>query len=670
MKYAISFQIVFFLFTLGTLGQRQWRQLTVEDGLSSDRVHSILQSENGAVWIGTDKGIDRYNGIFESNPTNGAVDTFFELASGQIIACCLGKWNQRSLYLFNGKDWKSIDVFNDLYISDLPEFIIEANRKIWVATRNGLVSFDGIKWEQYDTDVSVEWLVKTSDGQIWTENWRTGLMSFDGQNWKSEFETENSLLDLANTNTVIVDSNSKILMGTDLGLFQYDPFLNSVTDLKLGKISVTEILQATDHTLWVGTAQGLYKLNGKKWQLSLPGQSITTIQQADNGQIWVGTTSGLYRLDTGKLVQELAIEINCIAELSDGTLMVGGPRGLKLLQIQEDLSRWGLQPLVGKMIVGFLKTSNGVLWCRTDAGILSFDEGRWTNQTLSRGLSVAASWDSMGNIYEAEDGGIWFNVAPVYSYKNGIFTSHNTSVWARFVSGTDDGNIWIGGSGVGGLYQYDGTSWTLLKGYGGSPNSVVVPLTLYQTTDGVIWVHGEQGLWSYDGTRWDEHLKVSGEVVLEDNAGILWVGSSDGIYQLAADGKWTKSIQSGYIRMIEQTSRGGLAAVDQNGGLLTYDGQRWSKHPSYGTDRLYRNNWGKGFVEHPDGVFWLATDKGLRRIEDDFWYDLTVYNGLPSNSVHTVEKDDQGNLWVGTDNGLMQYTPPLKQNPPVIQFLQ
>ncbi|MAT74598.1 hypothetical protein CMK14_05525 [Candidatus Poribacteria bacterium] len=88
--------------------------------------------------------------------------------------------------------------------------------------------------------------------------------------------------------------------------------------------------------------------------------------------------------------------------------------------------------------------------------------------------------------------------------------------------------------------------------------------------------------------------------------------------------------------------------------FASFDGQKLSIHPSskHGNAQ-YRNVHGDGFAESP-AVF-LATNKGLRRIEGDAWYDLTVADGLPNNSVWCVMADNQGYLWIGTEKGVIRY---------------
>ena len=103
--------------------------------------------------------------------------------------------------------------------------------------------------------------------------------------------------------------------------------------------------------------------------------------------------------------------------------------------------------------------------------------------------------------------------------------------------------------------------------------------------------------------------------------------------------------------------------------FASFDGKKMLIHPSSGQENiLYRNEGNQGFAEYPAGVFWLATDQGLRRIQGDSWYDLTVDDGLPSNSIWCVVADDQGYLWIGTESGIVRYKPPTNLRPPIVEI--
>ena len=66
MKYQLLARIAFLLLILPSLySQQEWHRLTTSDGLNSNVVININQTKNGDIWIGTDKGINHYNGVFE-----------------------------------------------------------------------------------------------------------------------------------------------------------------------------------------------------------------------------------------------------------------------------------------------------------------------------------------------------------------------------------------------------------------------------------------------------------------------------------------------------------------------------------------------------------------------------------------------------------------------------
>ena len=115
---------------------------------------------------------------------------------------------------------------------------------------------------------------------------------------------------------------------------------------------------------------------------------------------------------------------------------------------------------------------------------------------------------------------------------------------------------------------------------------------------------------------------------------------------------------------------GRLVAVVAGKGLLIKQGLTWVEHASYGDGRTYQDEFEHGFVEYPVGVYWLATNKGLRRIQGDFWYDLTITDGLPSSDVHTIELDNSANLWVGTAEGMTDLRLSSNLNPPAVQLTQ
>ena len=685
MKFLFFVPVAFLLLICSFLpAQTEWRRLTTDDGLSSNKILTIHLATNGDIWIGTEQGIQRYNGVFEEGSLHGAVNSVLESPSGQIFVREVGANNitTTSIYLFDGLEWDKPDFFvdNDIWVSDVPEFAVTFGEKLWISTRDGLVDFDGQKWQLYDPDARIDWLAQTSDGRLWSESWKkNGLVSFDGQKWNLEFNVEDSILDKlgAITQATLATSTGKILLGTNKGLYQYDPVLNSITDLNLGQVEVSHIYQMADQSLWIATNKGLHQLANGKWQLTLAGQSVGFIQEIRNGELWVGTDQGLYRLEQGKWIQHMSAAANCLTELPGGTLLVGGNDGLKVKPPAEEALAV-LTYLQGNFISRLFLSSDGLIWCYSTAGIFSYDGVTWKKHDLGSQNPDVRRWIWSSNIFEDSQGRVWFaslqNVLKVFSdgklENNSVESSSRTEIIE-----TSDGRMWA--AGVAEPVVYDGNDnkeWIELPGYG-NPDQGTWSYAIHADNDESIWVGGAEGIWRFKNEQWREYTDAESRIVptgydfIRGPDSTFWAGTVSGIYKLTAEDTWEK-VKNGDIRQFHLTATGTLVAVDGNGGLLINNGQQWMEHASYSLGRLYQDWYGHGFVEYPTGVFWLATNKGLRRVQSDFWYDLTVADGLPSNDVQTVELDNAGNLWVGTREGVTRFTPPKNLNRPAVQLVR
>ena len=657
MKFLLL-PITFLLLVLSSLhSQQKWRQLSTDDGLSNDVINVIYQAKNGDIWIGTDSGINRYTGIFDNfldSTSNDPmamiqVNLIFEAPTRQLMArvgipisntSTGGLVRNDSIYLFDGVEWEKPDFLADNGIlgSPLPEFFVVSGDKLWMATwSHGLVGFDGQKWQFYDPDVDVNWLVKTPDGRLWTESWDLdGIASFDGQKWQLEFNTDNSLLDEPKTNTALVTSTGQILLGTDQGLFQYNPNLNTLSDLVLGKVSVNKILESRDGSIWVRAEEEkkekrFYQRNNGKWTTVLADQGITTLYQLDNHDLWAGGTNGLFRFNGESWQLQLGRKINCIYQLADGTMLAGTDSGLWIEQVNEENNLTSAQ--LGLFIKAIFQDSNGTMWYRSDQGVLSYDGQAWTNHLVNPGIAPLTG--IRGGIYEAPDGTIWVTPWTLDSYKDEVWKTHSLPiVWAFDVTTTNDGRLWSwGASGAAWLNKeteewigtIDTSSWTpwWIRGF-------------IEGSDGRYWIGTAGSDTAYfDGNRWVRVPIVGGGEIsfFEDDDHDLWAVGS-GIF------KWQESNQqwlevtgdetrSAKFRTPKISADGTWRLMSDGEPIFaSFDGKKLSIHPSSDQpDISYRNIHDDGFVEYPAGVFWLATDRGLRRIGGDTWYDLTVADG-------------------------------------------
>ena len=677
--------------------EEKWQQLTREDGLSSDVVNQICFDSNDNIWIGTDRGIDRYNGVVQQtnvvgdklnidafSATNGSKKIFARSINKSTYADVdntnFGDLSTATLWYFDGVSWNRDPIsqkiapnrLNDWPISLNENFIVHNDGNTWIATRQGLVTHDGKDWLLYQSDIvdDIDWVLRTSDGRLWTVSAALGLVSYDGIDWKQELNTRNVLGDGVIVTRATVTHRDTILLGTNIGLYEYNPITNMIYDLKLDSMKVLKILIATDSSLWVSTEnrskqQFLFHFSPDHgWIAHLENQIVTTIFEATDRTIWVGTHQGLYHFDRQDWFKEISNKINCINELKSGILTVGTDSGFWISQDPESAIKLLVnQP--GTRFMGLYFASDGSIWGRSSMGILSYDGISWTNHRKEKSTYLGDAFQ--GGIFEASDGTLWFNGFISYSFKDGIWQTHKIRTFTVGFAETSDGKIWAYGDG--GIDWYDGENWIDAK----APELGWRIWSFHENQDGEYWLAGELGTAYFDGVKWTKVSSDYSADFYEDADGFWLLGNgiwrwsnSKKLWETAADLEGEGFNFRGIIKSEDGTLR---SMSHGNPGFAKFDDNKWSIHLSSKDRSLsYRNFHQTGFVEYPTGVFWLATNTGLRRIEGDDWYDLTITSGFPSNSIYSVIKDDQGFLWVGTEKGVVRYKPETDLYPPAVRI--
>ena len=144
--------------------------------------------------------------------------------------------------------------------------------------------------------------------------------------------------------------------------------------------------------------------------------------------------------------------------------------------------------------------------------------------------------------------------------------------------------------------------------------------SILASSDGTLWLGGEEGLVRYDGSTWSTpEASGSAPLLVDDLAeapdGSLWV-ASDGELAHLADGQWS------YF-------------------AWPFDG--WLEVVAVG----------------PDGSVWVGYE-GLGRYypEGGDWQTLTPADGLVHMVVRAIHVTPEGVVWVGTDGGVSRYVPP------------
>lgn len=276
---------------------------TEKDGLSNNRVLSILEDNKGKIWLATADGITTYeNGNFlvitiptitgNLNYTKTSSSAYAQIAN--FINCILQDskgnfWfgNQKGIYKFDGNNYSHFTE-NDGVQNNTgyaisggqvfgPESIIEdKSGKIWFGGRgtDGLFCFDGKILNHYNVD-SIEWvrpLIQSSNGDVWfNARNRPSLYIYDGKSFKSFLS-----IVLKDWVFTIVEDNNKNLWfnnGKNDGVTFYDGknFINYTTEIgalpNASNFFCTGILKDKEGNIWFKSlSTELCKYDGKTFK--------------------------------------------------------------------------------------------------------------------------------------------------------------------------------------------------------------------------------------------------------------------------------------------------------------------------------------------------------------------------------------------------------------------
>lgn len=203
------------------------------------------------------------------------------------------------------------------------------------------------------------------------------------------------------------------------------------------------------------------------------------------------------------------------------------------------------------------------------------------------------------------------------------------------------------------ISQYSRRSWTNDDGLISSAT-----LRIRQSPDGYLWVGTRDGISRFDGVRFTNYLPgvtpgysgVPVRWVLPTKDGSVWVATDVGL-SIYKNGEW-KSYNSSELGllasylMVLAEGREGIWVGGRNGVALWKDNQL---HPVPWLDQMPSKTVHQ-LIEDRNGVLWVATLKGLLRIENN---KLQVVEHLADVGISAVYEDSKGSIWVGGWNGLV-----------------
>ncbi len=413
---------------LGLFDGSSWTRYSTADGLPSDRIFNLLNSENGLL-VGTETQLATFrDGNFEITPQGPEYGVYgmVQAANGRYwFASSSGLWEFNP----NNGNWETHNQNNgDFLAYNIYGGTQDDAGNLYFGSDDGLIRYDGNQfttWRIPNIPVSGSFsgIVATPDNKLWfledsgstvsqldpaTQTWSLYqppcscfLFHFDaaGNLWGNEW------------------MNGFWVVAPDGTATNYTEGIPAETH-------VWNLIVATDGTPWLGTNRGLIQLEGTQVaeiftseNSTLNDDMVRVLLSASDGSLWVGTDRGLSRrLPDGQwetftvgnpFVQELPYVLD-LTEGENGEIWVGTP-GQGAYRWQDGTWKQfypgdaGVQ-LPSADVYAITIAPDGIIWFATDAGATKFDGTTWQTFKTADGLIN----DFVFDIYVHPSGIVWF----------------------------------------------------------------------------------------------------------------------------------------------------------------------------------------------------------------------------------------------------------------------
>lgn len=515
----------------------------------------------------------------------------------------------------------------------------DASGFIWAGTEGGVYRYDGAgfrRWTIADGLPStwVESLSPDSDGSLWIGT-RRGLCRFRAG--RITPVTDPQVLVSAEIKHLYRAPDGRLWVATDQGLFvrgASGPFALA-PGWPGGK---AYWVAKGQNGLWVGTDAGLLQLQGEAWhafgtESGLSGDPVKAVEEDGAGRVWLRTASALFLRRLG------------------GSLFTKVDAGPIFNTIYEEQ----LEP-----------DGQGGLWAPTVQGLLHL-KADGTLERLGQARGLPTAWANV--VLVDRQGGLWAGGV-------GLYEELGQGDWRTYVQadGLPADNIWAlhrDQFGVMWVATAAGLARMRPEGFESLPETRGEVIYAFAEKDGEIWAGGEQayldrfrfGRTKPDRVPLPDGMGAQGILSLAfDSAGNLWMGTTKaGLLCRKADGSFVREpvpglAPDGQVSTVEVASDGSLWIACEAGlARRNPDGKWrvWDQRAGLKTSRLW------AVVRMDDGTAWVAYQEpyGLThvRVEGDtltLLGQVGTANGLASDSIYSLGRDPQGNLWAGTNDGV------------------
>ena len=618
-----------------------FNNINIEQGISQSTIEAIFQDSEGYIWLGTNDGLNRYNGYefkiynyeeYQNSISHNGITDITEDKYGNIwvnTVSGVNKINKKTEKISN-----YTEINGKIKEDSTTEIIVTKDNNILVGTYEGLNIYNA-KEDRFDVILEQKDGILSSciysidediNGNIWIGT-ELGLNKLSKdfkvlETYPSESEIYNIFCDDEN-GFVWAGSDSSGLLKIDTKTKEVTQYINDIEDENsLPANQVGAIIRDSKGNLWVGTTNGLARYNEKNDSFdvyknkvydknSLVYNDVRSIIEDREGVLWVGTYSGISIFDTessikyynaglddGYLLSENMV--HGIYEDDEGYLWVGSrTKGVNIIDRENNTSKsinMENNNVIQSNSINDITGYKDFIFVATDAGVLKINKKENTIQN-----------------YNLEDGLIGENVKDIFV--------------------CDKNYLWIGSTN--GLNLLD------------IENDKIIDMTDY-VDEGSYVRYVYQG---QDGSYYIGFLRDGGLGIIEPNS------KETKYYKNIPNDK--TSISSNRVRYINEDSKGNIW-IGTSYGLNKYD-PKTKVFKRYTTSDGIANNTIYGVLVDDNDNIWVSTNKGISQIDtkNNTVNNLSVTDGLQGNEFNgnAAFKSKSGELFFGGINGLNAFYP-------------
>ena len=637
--------------------QTYYTNYTMNNGLSANRVYSILQDSKGFMWFGTDDGLSRFDGL-------------------------------------NFKNYYLSDYIDATTSNSVRKLFIDKHEKLWIGLDNGLVVFDP-RTEEFrrftastatgeTIDSYVSDIMEDKEGELWIATYGKGLYRYTkGEKdtllvYKNNQKNSNSIVqDLIMT--IAADQQGTIWIGSyseGISCFnkensQFTSYKQSSESGGLSDNYIQKIYVDALGNLWIGTFQnGIDRFNYANrtfvnYRYNKPGNRlyhIHDLKENAEGELLIASDNGLFFLQT---------KTGHITDLHDSAYKQGynAPKFVYSVFLDKEQSVWlgtyhdgvnfyslfqnnfshyscGVDASIGKVVNVIEPSLSDNYWIGTDNnGIFKFESGTGQVAGFRTARDIGESYYCIHDMLEVD---------------NQLFV-------ATYGRGLEVINLKTGR-----VTQYLHNSHDSLS----LPSSRIYKI--YKASNDRMYLGTSNGLCFFDQIK-NQFFSIHGiqgriTAIVEDRFGKLWVGTStEGLYKYDLQTEeivsYTQSdalnsLTKNVITTLAIDGKGRLWIGTHGQGLCLYN---YASNDFKRYDKLPLPNMIIASITPQGACLWLGTNKGLA-VFDPEQETVKVYsqsNGL-YNEQFTPNANymgEDGRFFLGSADGFYSfYSQNIKEN--------